>query len=202
MVKKSIRKIGAIYSTGDYFEKDYSGSMIIIVCFIAGALIGSFLGSFSSSLELPELVTGLVERSAESPGFLLSLWNNSKYCLLVLALATSLLGVALVPLLAAFRGYLLSCAAASVITAYPDGGFALAAVILGLPALFSVPCFMLLSQDALGASKRLWILSSGRTKDSQANAALGHIIVCVLLLAISALAEEYISPALVAAILR
>ena len=87
--------------------------------------------------------------------YALLLFDCSKYHLLVLLFSTSLFGVLLIPATLALRGFALACSAAWIASTYTDNGTALALVVLGLPALFTVPALFVASQWGMMFSSRL-----------------------------------------------
>ena len=112
--------------------------MLLLLCaaFLAGAAGGSLLGSAESAAEGVLPGDGSVYGA---DGYFSLLFSCAKYHLLVLLFSTSLAGVLLIPATLAFRGFALSCTAAYVASAYPEQGVALILVVLGLPALLTVP---------------------------------------------------------------
>ena len=87
--------------------------------------------------------------------YALLLFDCSKYHLLVLLFSTSLFGALLIPATLALRGFALACSAAWIASTYTDNGTALALVVLGLPALFTVPALFVASQWGMMFSSRL-----------------------------------------------
>lgn len=111
--------------------------LVISAAFIAGAVGGSLLGT--GELSAAEGVLPGDGSVYGSDSFFYLLFSCAKYHLLVLLFSTSLAGVLLIPATLAFRGFALSCTAAYVASAYPEQGVALILVVLGLPALLTVP---------------------------------------------------------------
>lgn len=113
--------------------------MLLLLCaaFLAGAAGGSLLGSAESAAAEGVLPGDVSVYGADS--YFSLLFSCAKYHLLVLLFSTSLAGVLLIPATLAFRGFALSCTAACVASAYPEQGTALVLVVLGLPALLTVP---------------------------------------------------------------
>ena len=115
---------------------------ILAACFIAGAVAGALAGSG----QLPageEILPG--DGSVYGYGTYAGLlFNCARYHLFVLLFSTSLLGGLLIPATLAFRGFALSCSAAWMVEAYPEAGTALSLIVLGLPALLTVPSLSLI----------------------------------------------------------
>ncbi len=69
--------------------------------------------------------------------------------------STSLLGVFAAPVCVAVLGYRLTHSSASVFFLYPDSGWPVAFISVGLPALLCLPCIIYLGADAFCASVSL-----------------------------------------------
>ena len=123
--------------------------LIISAAFIAGAVGGSLLGSGELSA-----AEGVLPGYGSDSYFSL-LFSCAKYHLIVLLFSTSLAGVLLIPATLAFRGFALSCTAAFVASAYPEQGIALVLVVLGLPALLTVPSLFIVAYGGELFSARL-----------------------------------------------
>lgn len=127
--------------------------LIISVAFIAGAVGGSLLGS--GELSAAEGVLPGDGSVYGSDSYFSLLFSCAKYHLIVLLFSTSLAGVLLIPATLAFRGFALSCTAAFVASAYPEQGIALVLVVLGLPALLTVPSLFIVAYGGELFSARL-----------------------------------------------
>lgn len=133
--------------------------IIFSLCFFAGSAIGSMLGYPYQWIEC--MADGyLYENSAKLGLFLSFLWSI-RFHLLAMIIGTSFLGSAFLLPLVLVRAYLLSCASATIISAYPKSGIVMALIIIGLPALLSVPSFIALSSEALSASVNLLHMRTG-----------------------------------------
>lgn len=127
--------------------------LIISAAFIAGAVGGSLLGS--GELSAAEGVLPGDGSVYGSDSYFSLLFSCAKYHLIVLLFSTSLAGVLLIPATLAFRGFALSCTAAFVASAYPEQGIALVLVVLGLPALLTVPSLFIVAYGGELFSARL-----------------------------------------------
>lgn len=201
MLKKNFRKVDRLYRDGVLSRGERGVFMFLALCFLVGSIIGSFVGSVSLSDDIFLRIEGIIASSHDSPGYISSLWNCSWYHLVLILLASSVLGVAAVPVFTAMRGYILSCTAASIISSYPPGGWLIAAVVLGIPALITLPCFMVLASDSLVISGRLLSVASGNTRTGARIHLLKHCVVCFLFLVVTAFIETLLVPELVAMIL-
>ena len=115
--------------------------------------------------------------------------------LFVLFLGTSVLGSWAVPVLMVLRGYMLSASFSLLLIA----GFDLktAIVLTALPAVFSVPAFFLLCEEAVSSSRIIRLCSeSGLTRRCEYIRPL-RLFVTVFLLLIAAAAQIYLVPQIV-----
>ena len=175
--------------------RELTALAILAAAFLAGAAAGAFAGS--GELPAGESIMpgdGSIYGYDTYAGLLFSC---ARYHLLVLLFSTSLLGVLLIPAALAFRGFSLACSAAWLASAYPDTGAVLALIVLGLPALFTVPGLFvaahwgeLFSLRLLAGYVRRPMPPAGRERDNRA------LAVAVLLFAAAAL-EYFAVPPLV-----
>ena len=145
---------------------------------------------------MTELMSELSTEAGDLKGFFHALWDATWFHLLVLLAGTSLLGILFVPMLSVARGYLLSCTAAAVLHNYP---WKAVVVLLGIPSLLEVPCFLVLAADAIRTSRRLAAAASGGLPSAERdNPILRHTVICLMILTISAVVETFILPVLLA----
>lgn len=136
--------------------------LLLVLCasFLAGAVLGSVAGA---SVPLAEEVSISSDGSVYGyDSFLGHLLGCARYHIVVVLFATSVFGAVLIPAALAFRGFVLSCAAASLAASYPGQGILLTAVVLGLPAAFTVPALFMLAFDGMLFSARLAALCMRR----------------------------------------
>lgn len=175
-------------------QKENGNIYLLFVLFIAGSVIGTFVGTFSSSSAetVERLISGHIDVASTS--VLTAFWSCGKFHLFVLICATSVLGIFAVPIFAAVRGYLISCSAAALISCY-ENGIWIAVVVIGLPGLFSIPSFFMMSSDAVSASYSLLRLSLGSSRSlSIGHPMLRRGIACVFSITIAVLLEVYAVP--------
>lgn len=179
------------------------GELIVLSLLAASFLAGAVAGALAGSEQLPagEQVLpgdGSIYGYDTYAGLLFSC---ARYHLLVLLFSTSLLGGLLIPATLAFRGFALSCSAAWMVEAYPEAGTALSLIVLGLPALLTVPSLFvtahwgeLFSMRLLAGFTRRGAIMPRSARDNRAWA------VAVMLFAAAAM-EHFIVPPLVELIL-
>ena len=88
-------------------------------------------------------------------GFLPVFMSVAWYHLLAILFSFTMLGVALIPLVSAARGFTLSFTLAALVRLYASQGIAAGMALVGFTALLSVPIFFLVSVDAMCASGEL-----------------------------------------------
>jgi len=126
-----------------------SGFVLLALCFLAGAGLGAFVGSFAGANSAA--VVGAMESYGDI-GYIKLLWDNVRFHLIAIFLATTFLGVVLLPALSALRGYFIGCTASVLLCG--GGGVMHAVVVLGFPLLICLPCFFVLTTDAFQFSTR------------------------------------------------
>ncbi len=129
------------------------------VCFVLGVVSGTLL---SSEFAKGDAAAGFVSDYAASVmsgavdgGFFSVFLSVGWYHILAFLLGFSMLGAALVPLLAGARGFTLSFALATLVRLYSAAGAVAGMALVGLSALLSVPLFFMLAVDAMCASCEL-----------------------------------------------
>lgn len=170
--------------------------LFLSLFFLFGAIVGALVGALSEAGDLSDLMKALSTGAGDWNSFLRALWDATWFHLLVLVAGTSLLGLLFVPLLTAARGYLLSCTAAAVLQSYP---WNTVLVLLGIPALFEIPSFLVLAADAIRISRRLAAAAGGAFPAGERdNPILRHTLICLLILTVSAAVKTFILPILLA----
>lgn len=174
---------------------------LLFISFIAGAVLGSLAGTRQIAVSAAEhiLLDGGSIYGAD--GFFSLLFLCSRYHLLVLLFGTSLLGVVMIPAAFALRGFVLSCTAVSIASSYPNGGVALALVILGIPSLLTVPSLFVVGSHSLGFSSRLVSLYDRRPPTPSGGSAVTDLLLCAGALVLAAAIEYSVIPMLVPFIL-
>ncbi len=132
---------------------------LLFALFMIGCLLGAFFGSSYSSVNIFGL--NLFETASADGNVFAQAFNFIRFHLFAILLGTSFLGILFVPALTLLKGFALSCASATIILSQPSGGIVMALIILGIPSIFSIPCFIAISDDALDRSIRLFSLLRG-----------------------------------------
>ena len=177
----------------------YGRELLTLVILVAFFLIGSIGGSIIGTGQLSAgeslfLDDGNIYGYDNYLGLLVSC---SKYHIFALLFSTSLLGVLLIPLTMAFRGFVLSCTVASIAAAYPTHSFALIVVVLGIPAVFTVPGLFIIGFEGMLFSERLLSLYGRRTPRPEYGRRGNRVLAAFILAAAAAAAELLVVPAIV-----
>ena len=139
-------------------EGRLSGGLIPVPWISFPMLLGVFSGAvfgLYSVFPTGSLPAGLPE----------ALWHSCRFVLAALLLATSFLGFVFVPVLSAFRGFLLGCGVAAAFQAESFHGLLLAFFSCGIPALFGLSAFLPAASGAMACSRQLLrCFSRGETR--------------------------------------
>lgn len=167
---------------------------LLILSFLAGCLAGSLVGSF---FRFDSSLNDFIGFSTLEASSIVSVFFHfARFHLVAFFLASSFYGVALLPVLSCIRGYALSCTAATIISFYPQNGIIMALVILGIPAMISLPCFFSISIEGFMSSSRILHLVRGNSA-SRKDKLYAKAIICLPFLAIGTLIEYKLVPYLV-----
>ena len=127
--------------------------------FLLGVLLGVLLsGGITEGDPASEFFSGYGQTllSGDGDGRFLSVFMSvAWYHLLTILLSFTMLGVVLIPAVAAVRGFTLSFTLAALVRLYASQGIAAGMVLVGFTALLSVPILFLVSVDAMCASGEL-----------------------------------------------
>jgi hypothetical protein len=168
--------------------------LLLSLSFVIGALAGSYIGSF---FNFDTALSDFIDFSAlNSLSYFEVFFRFIRFHLAVILLGTSFLGIAFLPALSCIRGYALSCTAATIISSYPKNGIIMALIILGIPAVLSLPCFFVMSVDGFISSGRIINLLHGRAS-IRTDKFFIHALACLPFLALGTLLEMKLVPYLV-----
>ncbi len=171
--------------------------VVLAAFFVVGAVAGTLLSRLPAGFPLGEGVVFQDGQVYAASGFFGLLLSCAKHHLLVLALGTSLLGVAFIPAVFAVRGFTLACTAATILLAYPEQGVLLSFVVLGLPSLLTVPSLFVLGYICVFSSTRLIALCGRRTAPGSLGPVGPVALFCAVSLIFAAAIQYSIVPVLV-----
>ena len=140
-------------------RRGFSAFFLCAAGFLLGVILGVLLSGGvlegdSASEFFSEYGKTLLAGSFDG-GFLPVFMSVAWYHLLAILFSFTMLGVALIPLVSAARGFTLSFTLAALVRLYATQGIAAGMALVGFTALLSVPIFFLVSVDAMCASGEL-----------------------------------------------
>lgn len=193
---KSVRKKFSISGASGFFSTVSGRELrLCFAAFFIGSFAGSLFGMFSSAEGVSAVVSGVLDAVGTKP-YVHVLAGCAGLHLLVIFFAASVVGFLLIPVLAAVKGFTLSCASAAIISVYRFRGALISAVVLGLPAVLSLPCFFILAVDGVRLSKQLVCFLGGCPAYFERSSLLRHTFVSVFFVAASAAVELFAVPLL------
>ena len=148
---------------GPSFRRREDGGRVLMLLaqfFLCGCFIGSVFGNSRSLDARLSDFSGMDELGTQS--FWPALLTFSKYHIAAFLLGSTYYGVLFLPLLCCLRGYAFSRTAAVLISSSTNNGAVTALAVLGLPAVFSLTCFFVLSLDAFLNARRVLGLVSDK----------------------------------------
>ena len=168
---------------------------VLALFFSAGAVLGQVLSvRCGSSEELNRYLEDFFRLEHTSGGIGTAVLVYFRYPVLAFLMGFTAVGVLFLPLLSACFGFFLSFATCSFVSAYGDGGLLLAASVLGLRCLVTLPCYFCLAPpalrdawSALGRGRRI-LPPEGR------KAQLWRFAACAAILLAGALCETVLGP--------
>lgn len=136
-------------------ERENGGRALLLLAlfFLAGCFMGSVFGNSSQFPACLSDFPGMDALGKES--FWPTLLSFSKFHIAAFLLGSTYYGALLLPFLCCLRGYAFSRTAAVVVSVTAKDGFLTALIVLGIPALFSLTCFFVLSLDAFLNARRV-----------------------------------------------
>lgn len=171
--------------------------LVLVLFFSAGAVLGQVLSvRCGNDGELTRYLQDFFQLEQPVGGASTAVLVYFRYPVLAFLLGFTALGVFLLPLLSASFGFFLSFSACSFVSAYGEGGLLLAAAVLGMRCLVTIPCYFSLAPLALrdawiSFGKGRHVLPSGGLKTR-----LWRFAGCTAVLLAGALCETALGPAL------
>ena len=167
---------------------------LLSIPFLAGLSFGSVIGLFAGIPQGMVFSFGLIAHSENGASFLHAVWTSSRFPLFAALLSSSVLGVVLIPLLSALRGFSFACSVAAVIRPCSASSLFLTLLSIGLPALFSLPAFFIAEADAFFLSRSF--LSRDRSAELREIPFVRHIMFILLLCTADAVYVSFLFPLL------
>ena len=137
-------------------NSDYRLRAVILIPAMIGMLLGIFIGLYSGSAEMI-LASWLFDSALSDEAAFFQLFCRSfRFVFFAMLLSTSILGAALVPILAALRTFSLGCFTAAVLKELTLQAYLIAAVTFAIPTMLNLPAFFITCADGIEFSFRLW----------------------------------------------
>ena len=168
---------------------------VLFVSFLAGALAGSLLGTYSYPEDAGLLAARIAANIADIPLAYIIIGCAGLH-LMVFFFSTTMFGLLLIPAVSALYGGLIGFVSAAFLVGFSWKGLAFSSAVLILPSVFSVPGFFLIGSDGLSAASRLLSFSLGRHTVRSVTGTLKHALLTVGLIGISVIVTALLVPAI------
>ena len=151
-----ISQLRSRYDLFRYADCDSRLRNVILISSMIGMLIGSFIGLYTDSFEVLLAGAQFDFTLSEDAAYIDLLWRSFRYVVFAVLLSTSILGVAIVPFLAALRTFSLGCFSAAVLKEQTLHAYLIAVARFAIPSMLSLPAFFIICTDGIEFSLRLW----------------------------------------------
>ncbi len=165
---------------------------VISLPFLVGVVFGSVLGLFSGLPQELLSSVGLAQISEVSKTFLQSFLHSARFAFAALILSTGILGVFLIPILSALRGFAFSCCVATMIQPAAFLKYFNVFLSLGIPAMMEFSGFLLAATDGFRLSYSF--LSHQVIIRDKALCYLRHILIIFVLCFVNAAYIRFLAP--------
>lgn len=190
--------IGRLSSGSDYF-----GLIVCGALFLCGGIVGITAAGFVNGSAALDFLAGYLSRAGESPAhigsFVSAFLSAGLYPFAAVFFGFSVLGVFCIPALSAVRGFFLCFSISVVVRHFGGSGISLSLALFGINALFTVPCFFILSVQSFTSSFQLFksVTATSSVTRPYGGGFFRRIAVCSAILAVSALIDTLVIPRLI-----
>ena len=196
LVGKSLKELPFSYVTGMSF--------LFLLGAVAGCVAAANMGSAADDV-LQQYLDGCMSLSKADYFLGIRFWNallNAyKYQLAALLCGFSLLGIVLVPVITAARGFFLSFSVTAMVRTLGNHGILFALGLWGVQSLISVPVLFIISAQSFIFSVRLFHAAAGNLHGKVFQRSIWiRTMICAVLLFLCALFETFVTPAVVSLI--
>ena len=162
------------------FSDERSGTLLPSLAFslLFGILFGTVFGVFSDSLPATLNSSALFSEFVSSGGTVSVAWRALRYILAAVVLSTGYLGVFLIPVLTAFRGFSYACTVAALFSRDGFSGLLFGAFSVGVPAMAELFSFLYVGGYCMHAS---FALLPGRRNEIRKRPSLRDAAIILLL---------------------
>lgn len=170
-------------------RSEITATILLALFFLVGAFFGCLTaaqvgggGDDSLAAYIKGYLAAGAAGEVSAPSLFSLIWDSYRYALLAALFGFTALGVILMPLLMAVRGFFLAFAAASFVRMFGGSGLLLAMGVFGVSCMLTVPClFVLAVQGYLAARVLAGMVSEGRDPIYGKRAAVRFGICCAVL---------------------
>lgn len=163
MEEISLKKKRTHFFTPVYFDIRSPRKMLSIMMLL-GVAAGTLIGTYSSGAAIGGGAGSYFKAFSEELDLIYCLKESAQFFLYAAIISSSFLGFFVIPALAAFRGYLLGFSVAVLFSSFSYTGLYGAAFIFGIPAVLTLPPFLVISADAYYLSEQLFAQRFGRNR--------------------------------------
>lgn len=185
-------------------ERQIVHLVLLALCFAVGVILGQVSSARASNdQELAQYLSDFfqISETLETGMFFPALLIYFRYPMIAFLLGFASIGALLLPMVSAAFGFFLSFSACCFAGAYGKEGVLLAAAVLGLRCLITLPCYFWLAVPSFRASISLALVSFGKGRRLAPvvydAAWFLRLAACVAVLFIGVLCEVYLSPVFV-----
>ncbi len=178
---------------------------IQLISLCASMILGILVALLLVSRTEPNSLSGFSDNIVSASGsknLPLVFWNIAKYHIYIALLSTSYLGVVAIPSVLCYKGYLMCLSSAALIFDNSSNGLSLAVSVLGIPALISIPCLLLVASISFESSRELYLLRKNTPRRLKQENTFVKLLICIGILIPLAIFEIEFLPLIVAQILR
>lgn len=140
--------------------------------------------------------------SGEETSMIMSFWKCAKFPLIIWLISTSFVGVIIIPIILIYRGFALCCSAAALVFDYGTKGVLLSWASLGITAMISIPCLLIISTNSISSAYGLYSMKYRTKLKAAQNDDFRRSLICILILIPTAYLDYKIVPLLVEYLLR
>lgn len=163
MEEISLQKKRSHFFTPVYFDMRSPGKILSIMMLL-GVVAGTLIGTYSSGAAIGGDAGNYFKTFSDEIDLVYSLKESAQFFLMAALISTSFLGFFVIPALAAFRGYLLGFSVSALFSSFSFAGLLGAAFIFGIPAVLTLPSFLIISADSYYLSEQLFAQRFGKTR--------------------------------------
>lgn len=193
-----------------FMGKSMLPMLVIAVLFIAGVLLGCVVSLHVNGeglIVLNDYLNNITNKYNQNSSVVwMTILSTYIYPVSIFIFGFTVLGVLVIPLTVALKGFLLSFMITSFIKVFSIQGLLYSAVIMVVPAVIMLPCmFVLATQGGFHSLALLFMyFSKGRHMDAfiLPRNYVTKFIVCLVALFFSVIYEIYLSPMFISAIVK